>query len=112
MSRIGGLAMTTKRRLTLAAIGNSSLESSLKNMTGHMRRLTIAAIMIALLPAPAYPQEGNAPITARTDKEKKADAAIEKAYEEALKRQGGNGPAAKSDPWQTIRPAGNDNTKR
>lgn len=78
------------------------------------RRLAIAALMIALLPATAYPQEEEqkGPMTARTDKQKKIDAEIDKAYQDAVKRQRDNGPAPKSDPWQTIRPAGGDNTKR
>jgi hypothetical protein len=79
-------------------------------MTERMKRFAIATIIIALTMI-AYSQQGSAQLTARTDKEKKADAAIEKAYEDSLKRGKSNGPAVKSDPWQTIRPAGSDNTK-
>jgi hypothetical protein len=79
-------------------------------MTERMKRFAIATMIVALTLV-AYPQRGNAQITERTDKEKKADAAIEKAYEDTVKREKSNGPAAKSDPWQTIRPAGSDNTK-
>jgi hypothetical protein len=75
-----------------------------------MKRFAIASIIIALTMI-GYSQQGNAQLTARTDKEKKADAAIEKAYEDSLKKQRINGPAVKSDPWQTIRPAGSDSTK-
>jgi hypothetical protein len=82
-----------------------------KNMTVRMKRFAIATMIIALPTVSAYSQQANTPITARTDKEKKADAAIEKAYEDTLKREGSNGPAVKSDPWQVIRPAGGDNTK-
>ena len=78
-------------------------------MTEHMKRFAIATMIIALTMI-AYSQQGNAQITARTDKEK-ADAAIEKAYEDLLKNDKSNGPAVKSDPWQTIRPASGDNTK-
>jgi hypothetical protein len=98
------------RRLTLAVIGISILHPFLKNMTERMKRFAIATMIIALTMI-AYSQQGNAQITARTDKEKKADAAIEKAYEDSLKREKSNGPAVKSDPWQTVRPAGGDNTK-
>jgi hypothetical protein len=76
-----------------------------------MKRFAIATMIIAFLTVPAYSQQDNGPITARTDKEKKADAAIEKAYEDTLKREKSNGPAVKSDPWQTVRPAGGDSTK-
>jgi hypothetical protein len=79
-------------------------------MTERMKRFAIATMIIALTVF-AYPQQGNAQITERTDKEKKADAAIEKAYEDTVKREKGNGPAVKSDPWQTIRPGNGDNTK-
>jgi hypothetical protein len=80
-------------------------------MTVRMKRFAIATMIIALLTVSAYSQQGNGPITARTDKEKKADAATEKAYEDSLKRDKSNGPTVKSDPWQTIRPASVDNTK-
>jgi hypothetical protein len=73
-----------------------------------MKKFAIATTIIAFLTVPAYSQQG--PITARTDKEKKADAAIEKAYEDTLKRERSK-PAVKSDPWQTARPAGGDSTK-
>jgi hypothetical protein len=81
-----------------------------ERMKRRMKRFAIATIIIALTMI-AYSQQGNAQLTARTDKEKKADAAIEKAYEDSLKREKSSGPAVKSDPWQTIRPAGSDNTK-
>jgi len=80
-------------------------------MAAHMKRFAIAAMIMALLTVSAYSQQDNGPPTARTDKEKKADAAIEKAYEDVLKRERSSGPAAKSDPWQTIRPTGGDTTK-
>jgi hypothetical protein len=83
-----------------------------KKEAGNMRRVAIAAVMIALLPVSAYPQENAGPPTARTDREKKDDAAIDKAYQDAVKRTGNKGQAAKSDPWQTVRPAGADSTKR
>jgi hypothetical protein len=73
-----------------------------------MKKFAIATMIITLLTVPAYSQQG---ITARTDKEKKEDAATEKAYEDTLKRVKSNGPAVKSDPWQTVRPAGGDSTK-
>jgi hypothetical protein len=76
-----------------------------------MKRFAIATTIIAFLTVPAYSQQGGGPITARTDKEKKEDAAIEKAYEDTLKRERSSGPAVKSDPWQTVRPAGGDSTK-
>jgi hypothetical protein len=78
-----------------------------------MRTVAIAAIMIALLPASAYSQ-GDAPKPPRTEQQKKDDAEIEKAYQEMIKRSKGQAaPApAKTDPWQTIRPAAGDSTKR
>jgi hypothetical protein len=77
-----------------------------------MKRLIIAITMVALLPASAYPEDAPGPATARTDKEKKQDAAIEKAYLEATKRSGNAPPAVKSDPWQAVRPAGDDSKTR
>jgi hypothetical protein len=80
-------------------------------MAERMKRFAIATMIVALTML-ASSQQGNAQITERTDKEKKADAAIEKAYEDTVKREKGNGPAVKSDPWQTIRPGNGDNPKR
>jgi hypothetical protein len=69
-----------------------------------MRRLAIAAVMIALLPAPTYAQEKGPP-TARTDAEKKRAAEIEKAYKDTLNRMDNGKSAAPADPWQDVRPA-------
>jgi len=76
-----------------------------------MRRLLIAALIIMLLPAPAFPQaNNNGPPTARTELEKKNDAAIDKAYQETIKRMKDDGQSAKSDPWQSVRPANAEST--
>ena len=80
-----------------------------------MRRLVIAAIMTVLLPAAAYPQQANkdkGPLTVRSEKEKKVDAEIDKAYQESLKKEGGIKQPVTVDPWQSIRPAGDDSAKR
>jgi hypothetical protein len=79
-----------------------------------MRTVTIAAMMIALLPASAYSQGDAPPKTTRTDQQKKEDAEIEKAYQQMMKRSKGQAaPApAQTDPWQTVRPAGGDSTRR
>jgi hypothetical protein len=77
-----------------------------------VKRLIIAAMMISLFPVSAYSQKDKGPATRRTEKEMKEDSEIDKAYQETMKRSGSNGEAAKSDPWQTIRPAGTDSTKR
>jgi hypothetical protein len=84
-----------------------------------MKKLMIAAMMLMLLHAAAYSQvtvgngggEDKGPPTARTDKEKKSDEAIEKAYEQAVKRERELSPSAKSDPWGGIRSSGNDSAK-
>ena len=77
-----------------------------------MRRIILAITMVALLPVAAYPQQNKGPPTVRSDKEKKQDAEIDKAYRDAVKRSGVNQPAVNNDPWQSVRPAGSDNTKR
>ena len=78
-----------------------------------MRTVTIAAMMIALLPATAYSQ--HQPATARTDAQKKEDAEIEKAYQEVTKGKKGQAAPAKTDPWDpwhTIRPAAGGSAKK
>jgi hypothetical protein len=84
-----------------------------------MKKLFLTAIMLALLPAAAFSQvtlgtggeEDKGPPTARTAKEKKSDAAIEKAYEDTVKKERELNPKAKSDPWGNMRSSGGDNTK-
>ena len=90
-----------------------------------MRRVFVAAtifaaMLIALLPAPASAQghpgaggagPGTGPPGVRTDAQKKKDAEIDQAYKDALKRNSA-APTAKSDPWQTIRPANDDTAKQ
>lgn len=76
-----------------------------------MRKIAIAAIMIALLPASAFAEEHTGPPTARTDSEKKNDEAIDKAYRDTMKRMDSSTAVKSDDPWQTIRPAPGDNTK-
>jgi len=84
-----------------------------------MRTFIIVATMITLLPATAYAQMGrsqdparNQSPFARTDAQKKKDAEVEKAYEEVLKADKAHTAPVKVDPWQSIRPAGDDTAKR
>jgi hypothetical protein len=85
-----------------------------------MRTFIIAATMMTLLPAIAYSQMGRqedparssqSPF-ARTEAQKKKDAEVEKAYEETLKADKAHAAPVKVDPWQSIRPAGDDTAKR
>src|ERR1700684_1905748 len=87
--------------------------------SGNMRTFIIVATMIALLPATANSQMGrqedparNQSPFARTDAQKKKDAEVEKAYEEVLKADKAHTAPVKGDPWQSIRPAGDDTAKR
>jgi hypothetical protein len=82
-----------------------------------MRAFTVTALIIASLSAPAapaYSQENKGPPTARTDQQKKDDADADRAYQATLKatKDKGAAPAAKVDPWQTVRPAAGDNARR
>jgi hypothetical protein len=76
-----------------------------------MRRFIFAAMLIALLPVPAYSQASRGPATVETDAERKHDAEIDKAYRETMKRMKGEEKAAKTDPWQMIRTVPDDNAK-
>jgi hypothetical protein len=74
-----------------------------------MKKLLIATMLLAFVPVAAGAEE-HAPPTARTDKEKKQDAEIEKAYQDAVKRERASLPKTKADPWGGIRSSGNDTT--
>jgi hypothetical protein len=86
--------------------------SFLKKWDPPMRSFVIVALMMALLPASAHAQQRKGPLTNRTDEQMKQDAEIDKAYQDVLKNSKNNGQPAKIDPWQTIRPAAADGTKR
>jgi hypothetical protein len=58
----------------------------------------------------AYAQEDKAPLTRRSDAQKREDADIDKAYRAATK--GEITPVVKNDPWKTVRPADADKTKK
>ena len=76
-----------------------------------MRRFIFAALLIGLLPAPAYAQASKGPATVETDAERKHDAEIDKAYRDAIKRTKGDEKVVK-DPWQSLRTtAPDDNAK-
>jgi hypothetical protein len=79
-----------------------------------MRTLAIIALMAALLPAIAHAQQQQRPPTPfeRTAEQKKKDAEVEKAYQDALKADKAKATPAKIDPWQTIRPAGAGNVNQ
>ena len=76
-----------------------------------MRRVAIAAVMILLLHESAFAQSKAGPATVRSDAERKQDAEIDKAYQDAVKRSNLGARPAKVDPWQTVRPADTDNAK-
>jgi hypothetical protein len=70
-----------------------------------MRRLAIAAFMIALLPLTAYAQD-KSPLQAQEDQEKQRRIETEKEYQDTIKRlKASSAPAAPVDPWQSVRPA-------
>jgi hypothetical protein len=74
-----------------------------------VRQFAIAAMMIVLLPASAYAQRS---VTARTESEQKRDAAVDREYQDTLKRMKAREQATKTDPWQTVRPPTADNTTK
>jgi hypothetical protein len=75
-----------------------------------MKRVIAAVVMITLLPVAAYSAEDKGPPTVRTEKQMKEDAATEKAYLDAVKKERGGGSTAKTDPWATVRPASGSGT--
>lgn len=82
-----------------------------------MRRRLLAALLALPLIPPlslglAHAQQQQGPLTIRTDSQKKQDAAIDRAYQDAVKRSkaGGKSAATAKDPWQDVRPP-SGNTK-
>jgi hypothetical protein len=80
-------------------------------MKTFTRAFTAAAVLVAFAAVPAYPQQENkAPLTRRSDAQKKDDAEIDNAYRAATK--GEVSPNVKADPWRTVRPSDADKPKR
>ena len=77
-----------------------------------MRALASAIIALgffAVLAQTALAEETKA-LTARSDQQKKEDEEVDQAYRAATR--GNRGPAAKVDPWATVRPADSDSKNR
>lgn len=77
-----------------------------------MRALATAIIAFGFfttLAQTALAEESKA-LTARSEQQKKEDEEIDKAYRAAT--HGDRGPAAKVDPWATVRPADSDSKNR
>lgn len=74
-----------------------------------MKKIAIAAILMALLPASALAQEKKGPPTVRSDSEKKHDAEIDQAYRRTLKGTDEKAKPTSTDPWGSLRPAGGGN---
>jgi hypothetical protein len=78
-----------------------------------MRRLTLAVVLLALLPFAASAQQ-HPPVTKRSDADKRRDAEIEKDYKETMKRMDAGKSNTPVDPWAAVRtaPAAGDTTKK
>ena len=81
-----------------------------------MRTLLAAAIATAILASPGYAQfntkSGKDPLELKYEQEKKEREDIDKSYADTVRRTHSNAPAAKRDPWATVRPSDSGGTKR
>ena len=82
-----------------------------------MRYLFAAAMTMAVLTGPAHSQMSagpeKTPLQLKYEREDREKAENEKAYNATMQRLKSQPPAAtNSDPWKTVRPAGEPNTKR
>ena len=82
-----------------------------------MRYFFAAAVTMAMLMGPAYSQIGlgpeKTPLDLKYEREDREKAENEKAYNETMKRLKKQPDAkATSDPWKTVRPASETDSKR
>ena len=82
-----------------------------------MRYLFAAVMTMAMLTSPAHSQAGmgpeKTPLQLKYEREDRERAENEKAYNATMKRLKSQAPAsANSDPWKTVRPAGEPTAKR
>ena len=75
------------------------------------RKAALAAMMIAFLPVAGFAQQHEKP-TLRSEEQKKQDAEIEREYERVMKGVRSQTAPSKYDPWQTVRPAASENSKK
>ncbi len=72
-----------------------------------MKRFAIAAIVLALVTAPALAQQGGGRTT-RTDEQKKTDAEIDRAYRRTMQATGNKPQPVVNDPWGKVRTSPGD----
>jgi hypothetical protein len=81
-----------------------------------MRTLLAAAIATAILASPGHAQfdtkSGKDPLELKYEQEKRDREDIDKSYADTVRRTRSNAPAAKRDPWATVRPSDSGSTKR
>ena len=78
-----------------------------------MRYLFAAAMTMAMLTTPAHSQKQKTPLELKYEQEDRERAETEKAYNATMQRLKSQAPAStNSDPWKTVRPAGEPTAKR
>jgi len=81
-----------------------------------MRKLATTTLMIVLAAAiaapPALAQQKQGPRTSRSDAQKREDAEVDKAYQNAIRGSRDSKPAAPVDPWGNVRSTSGTNDKR
>jgi hypothetical protein len=81
-----------------------------------MRTLLAAVALTALLLGPSHaqmtPEGGKDPLQLQYEQEENARKAIDKDYDEAMKRTRTHAAPQKRDPWGNVRSINSDSTKR
>lgn len=88
-----------------------------------MEKIAVAAVMIALLTAPAHSQSmqqrqeergknvTRTPMQIQEDERAQRALQAEKDYDAAMKRSKATTPSTATDPWQNVRPGPSPNKK-
>lgn len=87
-----------------------------RNRALTMKRVLVAAAIMAALSAPAFAQfsQGNqkTPLQLKYEREEAEQKANEKAYDDQMKRLKTQKPTAKSDPWAGVRSSDETNSSK
>lgn len=81
-----------------------------------MKRLTLSAILLAMLAGQAYAQQPSMadkdPIVLERERMKKDALDVDKQYKSTLEKTNQGTPQVRSDPWSTMRGSDDSKTKR
>lgn len=97
--------------------GHASLSATMKNRGADIiKRLSIGAILLAMLAGPAFAQQPSMankdPMVLDQEQKLKDREEVDKRYKSTLEKTRQDTPVVRNDPWSNMRGANDSKTKR